>query len=169
MKEVFLGIGSNIGPSVAIVNKAIEKISNLPMVWDLECSPLYKTSPVSNLKQRDYINLVCKLKTNLKDPFLFLKHLQKIEKEMGKVPKPKNAPRILDIDILLYGDLYVSEENLEIPHPRMLERLFVLRPLYELQPEIIFPISSEEVDKINVERLVLGIEESTNQLVKKCS
>ena len=166
MKEVILGIGSNIGSCVEVVEKAVKKISNLPSVWDLRMSPLYQTSPVSDIEQDDYINLVCKLKTNLSDPFLFLNALQKIEKELGKVPKPKNAPRIIDIDILLYGDLYLNESDLEIPHPRMLERLFVLEPLLFFQNEIFFPISKSKSRTISLEKEICKIKKSTKQVVQ---
>lgn len=164
MKEVFLGLGGNIGPSIEIVSKAVDKISNLPIVYDLEVSVLYETSPVSDVKQNNFINLVCKLKTNLEDPFLFFKYLEGIEKELGKVPKPKNAPRVIDIDILLYGNLYVNEPHLQIPHPRMLERLFVLEPLSFFQNEIIFPISQLDFQTLNIQDCIYKIKKQDHQI-----
>lgn len=167
MREVFLGIGSNLGPSKEVVGEALKKIAALNFVYTLEKSPTYQTSPVSNIPQNDYINLVCSLFTDCKDPHLFLKELQKIEKELGKTHKPKDAPRVIDIDILLYGDTCVSETELEIPHPRMLGRLFVLEPLSHFKKKLYYPVANGDYVTIDLKKEINKIHSLDNQVVKK--
>lgn len=148
-KEVFLALGSNLGHSKKNVLDAFQKISKLPQVGDCQLSSLYLTSAVSDIPQDDYVNAVCSFKTNC-DIWQLKADLEKIEQELGKKAKPKNYPRIIDIDILLYGELYLYTEQLQIPHMRMLERLFVLMPLSDLISEIIYPISINEIKRINL-------------------
>jgi len=137
---VYLGIGSNVGDSFAILKKAFLELANLPGIHHLETSRLYQTTPVSNLPQRDYINAVCQLRTALSLPALF-EQLQNIEKRLGKLPKEKNAPRKIDIDILFFGQTYYSSPVLTVPHPRWKQRLFVLIPLWDLTDSITYPIN----------------------------
>lgn len=148
-KEVFLGLGSNLGHSKKNVLDAFQKISKLPQVGECKLSSLYLTSAVSDIPQNDYVNAVCSFKTNC-DVWQLKRDLEKIEKELGKTPKPKNYPRLIDIDILLFEELYLNTEQLQIPHIRMLDRLFVLMPLSDLISEIIYPISLNEKKRINL-------------------
>jgi 2-amino-4-hydroxy-6-hydroxymethyldihydropteridine diphosphokinase len=135
MKEVFLGLGGNIGAVTETLRKAEVLIRALPQVSQVCFSRLYQTSPVSDIPQDDYINCVCRLFTDLRPEKLFLL-LQGIENQLGKIKKAKNEPRTIDIDVLLFGDEVIHTEELEIPHPRWRDRLFVLVPLAEFMDEV---------------------------------
>ncbi|MFT4552758.1 MAG: 2-amino-4-hydroxy-6-hydroxymethyldihydropteridine diphosphokinase [Chlamydiales bacterium] len=129
--EVFLGLGGNIGDSIAVLESAIRAISLIPGVSDVRSSHFYQTSPVSDIPQNTFVNAACRLYSSLSAHDL-LKVLQEIEKSMGKVPKAKDAPRILDVDILFFGQEIHDDALLTIPHPSWHERLFVLMPLKDL-------------------------------------
>lgn len=135
---VYLGLGGNIGDTSSIFNHTLSLISDLPGVKNLEASSFYKTAPVSDIPQPDYLNAVCRFKTRLNARQL-LGLLQTIEKSQGKFPKPKNVPRIIDIDILFFGTESHASPDLEIPHPRWSERLFVVVPLLDLTSSIAIP------------------------------
>jgi 2-amino-4-hydroxy-6-hydroxymethyldihydropteridine diphosphokinase len=135
---VYLGLGSNLGDSQSLLNQALDKIKNIPTVNELKVSRFFRTTPVSEIPQDLYINAVCSFKTNL-EPFSLLEHLQSIEKELGKKTIQKNGPRLIDLDILFFGNLYINQNGLEIPHPRWKERLFVLMPLLDLTTTIMIP------------------------------
>ncbi len=167
MKHVFLAFGSNIGSSKEIISKAYKKITRLKFVQNPVKSPFYETTPVSDIVQNNFINMVCGFDTALNDPFILLKEAQAIEEDLGKIAKPKNAPRAIDIDILLFKELYHNDSILELPHPRMLERLFVIEPLTSITPSIIYPRSSLEIQKIDLEELLLNFENKNNELVKE--
>jgi len=154
MKEVFLGLGGNIGAVTETLQKAEALIRALPHTQQVRFSRLYRTSPVSDILQNDYINCVCQLFTPL-EPKNLLRALQKIETQLGKVKKEKNAPRILDIDILLFGDEVMSHEELELPHPRWWDRLFVLIPLAELMGTVEIEQRIQELQKISYDRVEL--------------
>lgn len=138
LPEVYVGLGGNIGDSFSILCKAIEEIANLPLVYDLSTSQFYRTSPVSLIPQDPYINAVCRFKTHFTIRELF-KHLQNIEYNLGKKKKLKDAPRIIDLDILFFGKDTCEEPDLQIPHPRWSERLFVLIPLANLVTNLSIP------------------------------
>ncbi|MDP1835621.1 MAG: 2-amino-4-hydroxy-6-hydroxymethyldihydropteridine diphosphokinase [Chlamydiales bacterium] len=138
--EVFLGFGGNIGDTKAVLTQAIDLIRELPLVYNVMSSQFYLTSPVSDIPQAPYINAVCRLETSY-SPTELLGCLQDLEGLFGKdmMPKVKNAPRVLDIDILFFGQQRIVAPGLEIPHPRWQERLFVLRPLSDLERHITLP------------------------------
>lgn len=159
MSLVYLGLGGNIGDSCAILQSGIAKISSIEGVSDVITSSFYQTTPVSDLEQPDYINAVCRCKTTLSPQDLFA-HLQEIERSLGKSPKPKNAPRIIDIDLLFFGTEPFNGHGLKIPHPRWQERLFVLIPLLELTENIM--ISQET---ITLKKLINELPPQTMQKV----
>jgi 2-amino-4-hydroxy-6-hydroxymethyldihydropteridine diphosphokinase len=101
-------------------------------------SAVYQTKPWGYLDQPDFLNLVLEAWTDLK-PRELLDHIKEIEKEIGREPSFKYGPRMVDIDILVYGDLIIQEDGLVIPHPRMAERAFVLVPLVEIAPNLCVP------------------------------
>lgn len=136
--EVFLGLGGNIGDSRAVLEAAIEVISLIPEVSNVSVSRFYQTSPVSDIPQNAYVNAACRLYTSL-SPHNLLKTLQEVEQSMGKVPKAKDAPRILDIDILFFGQESHDDAHLTIPHPGWQDRLFVLMPLKDLVTTLSIP------------------------------
>jgi 2-amino-4-hydroxy-6-hydroxymethyldihydropteridine diphosphokinase len=129
--RVYLGLGGNIGDVRATFDLALEEINSHPKISNLKISQFYQTAAVSDIPQADYLNGACCFDTALSPKELFL-FLQEIETKLGKIPKEKNAPRKIDLDILFFGELLYSDGNLEIPHPRWKERLFVLIPLMDL-------------------------------------
>jgi len=138
VEEVYVGLGGNIGDSVGILQHALDKMASLPGIYDLKASSFYVTTPVSEIPQRYYVNAVCRFSTKLAAHDL-LKQLQQIEIALSKTPKAKNAPRIIDLDILLFRSEIHKTPDLEIPHPRWKERLFVLKPLAELVDKLPVP------------------------------
>lgn len=150
-KIVYLGLGGNIGDRLTSLKDALELIAAIPSVTQLEVSPFYETSPVSDIPQADYLNAVCRFKTTLEARDLLVV-LQAIEKAGGKIPKPKNVPRVIDIDMLFFGQEFHQTPDLEIPHPRWQERLFVVAPLADLTTTITVPHRGEyeEIDLLQL-------------------
>jgi 2-amino-4-hydroxy-6-hydroxymethyldihydropteridine diphosphokinase len=132
MAICYLGIGSNLGNRRKNIKLAIKKIGALKGNQIIKESRLLETLPVGGPSgQPDYLNTALKIKTNI-PPLTLLKKLKKIEIEMGRVPSVRFGPRIIDLDILLYGDKVINSRKLTIPHPRMFKRDFVLKPLKEV-------------------------------------
>jgi 2-amino-4-hydroxy-6-hydroxymethyldihydropteridine diphosphokinase len=130
--KAFLSLGGNIGDTRLYIKKVFQYFSKNNDIQLIKISHFYKTTPVSTLKQRYFINCACCIKTSL-SPFSLLKSLQEIEKKIGKKEKPKTHPRIIDIDIIFFDDVSLDTEKLTIPHPQWGKRLFVLQPLNDLQ------------------------------------
>jgi len=143
--KVYLGLGANLSNPIATIRKACQFIECIPNTQNFECSLLYKTTPVSDIPQSDFINAVCRLETSLTPEFLF-QQLNDIESHLGKTPKKKNAPRMIDIDILLYGEECFSENGLVIPHVCWKERLFVLKPMSDITAKVRVPVLGEIVE-----------------------
>ncbi len=133
----YIGIGSNLGNALQNTQKAINLLRKIPQTRVDASSSMYKTAPVA-ASGDDYINAVVRLKTKL-DPFRLLEELWRIETLFGRERPFKNAPRTLDLDILLYDTDLIQTENLSVPHPRMTERAFVLVPLQEIAPDLNIP------------------------------
>lgn len=139
---VYLSLGSNIGERQDNLQKAMDYISQRMRIE--KKSSIYDTAPVGNPNQARFLNMVCLVSTSVPAPtLLFL--LKGIENKMGRMPGPPNGPRLIDIDILLYGDQIVDTPDLKIPHPRMIERAFVLVPLAEIAPDIIHPVQKQSI------------------------
>ncbi len=136
MAKVFIGVGSNLGDRAGYINKAIDCLREASAVTVEKVSSMIETEPYDAPLQDKYLNGVIKLKTGLGAKEL-LKKLQSIEKDLGRVRLAKNAPRTIDLDILLYDDKKIDEPELQVPHPRMFERPFVIEPLLEIEPEFI--------------------------------
>jgi 2-amino-4-hydroxy-6-hydroxymethyldihydropteridine diphosphokinase len=143
VKRTYLGLGSNIGDREANLEAAIERLA------PVRRSPIYETEPVDYLNQRWFLNLVVEVETMLL-PMQLLARTLKIERELGRVRGVPKGPRTIDIDILLYGDAVVRTTKLEIPHPRMAERRFVLAPLADLAPDLRHPVTKETVREMLV-------------------
>ena len=131
--EAFIGLGANLGDARATVERAIGQIAELPQSRLIHRSSLYRTAPV-NSSGDDYINAVVEIATALA-PLELLHHLQGLENQAGRKRPYRNAPRTLDLDILLFGDLQIDSPELTVPHPRLWERAFVVMPLAEVAPE----------------------------------
>jgi len=131
-------MGSNMGESSAQLRLAITDIDALPGTRLLACSALYRSAPVGYLDQPDFVNAVAKINTTL-TPQALLSALLHIERQHGRERMFDNAPRTLDLDVLLYDDLQLHEQGLTIPHPQMHRRAFVLLPLLEIAPDCAIP------------------------------
>jgi 2-amino-4-hydroxy-6-hydroxymethyldihydropteridine diphosphokinase len=130
---VYIGLGSNLGVPAANLRSAIAALARHGRVR--RTSRRYRSAPVGYLDQPAFLNQVVELETALPPRALF-HALKDIEQELGRGPGFRNGPRIIDLDILLYDELEVNDPDLRIPHPRMLERAFVLRPLAELTDRV---------------------------------
>ncbi len=134
----FVGIGANLGDPAAQCREAVRRIGTIPGVRMLRRSSLYRTAPVGPMEQGWFINAVAEVRTDL-SPTKFLEALKEIEGQMGRTEGPRWGPRVIDLDILLYGQEVVDQEGLKIPHPEMHRRRFVLAPLCELASYAIHP------------------------------
>ena len=143
MRLVYLSLGSNIGDREANLRAALERLPR-PGLGLLRVSPIYETEPLDYTDQRWFLNLVAEAETSLL-PMQLLAHTAKIERELGRVRTVAKGPRTIDIDILLYGNAVVRTVRLEVPHPRMAERRFVLAPLSDLAPDLRHPVSRSTV------------------------
>lgn len=136
--HAFIALGSNLANPALQVRRAFADLSQLPASRLLNCSAIYRSAPVGRLDQPDFINAVAQIETAL-TPHDLLKTLLEIECRRGRVRELLNAPRILDLDLLLYADLQCHEPGLTLPHPRMHQRAFVLQPLMEIAPDCCIP------------------------------
>ena len=140
--EAYLALGSNLGNRRANILRAVELLGEASA--GLRLSPLYETEPAGFESQPSFINAACGLWTSL-DPFELFHEVRRIQDEVGGPHTFPNAPRALDIDLLLYDRLVIETPLLTIPHPRMAERDFVLRPLADLAPAYRQPMLGETV------------------------
>lgn len=138
-ETVYLGLGGNIGDTPTILTEMVAQLAKTSGIDAVMLSPLYRTTPVSDTPsdhlQRDFINAVCRIKTSM-EPLDLFHLLKQLERDKGRIDSTKNAPRIIDIDILFYGNQAIDLPDLQIPHPRWQQRLFVLRPLSDLTSRI---------------------------------
>ena len=134
--NVFLGLGSNLGDRQKNLQNALENLRKLPKTKLLKTSDFYDTEPAGYREQNRFLNSVVQIDTKL-TPQQLLKKTQAIEKKLGRKPTFKYGPRIIDIDILAYGNKIIDQENLHIPHLELSSRRFVLEPLCEIAPETI--------------------------------
>lgn len=135
-EQVFISLGGNQKEPLLSIKKSITLLSSIDTISQLRFSHFYRTQPVDVDTPHWFVNAACSFWTSLPLQEVF-QITQAIEKQLGKVPKPKNGDRPIDIDLLFYGAQKCDEEQLEIPHPRWKERLFVLMPLADLTKEII--------------------------------
>jgi 2-amino-4-hydroxy-6-hydroxymethyldihydropteridine diphosphokinase len=141
----YLGLGSNLGDREENLRQALIRLSPNATVEKL--SAIYETEPVGYKEQPLFLNLVCRISTDL-PPDELLCFAKKIETEMGRVPSFPNAPRIVDIDILLYDNAIMETQNLTVPHPRLRDRAFVLIPLSEIAPDLIHPEFEKTISQL---------------------
>ena len=138
MTTVYIGIGSNLGEKHKNCLRAIEMIEQIPGCKPIKQSDLYLTKPVGVEDQDWYVNGVMSLKTDL-PPQDLLNHLMSIEEKMGRVRRERWESRIIDLDILFFGQQIINEKNLTVPHPRLHFRRFVLVPMTQIAPDLTHP------------------------------
>ena len=144
----FVALGGNLGDARTTVQQALAGLAHLPDTRLLRTSSLYRTAPVE-ASGPDFINAVAAIRTRLSAPEL-LSALQRMENAQGRQRPYVNAPRTLDLDILLYGDTAISSPSLQVPHPRMTQRAFVLVPLAEIAPQL---VSAEQLAAVQWQSL----------------
>lgn len=137
MQHAYIGIGANLGQARQTVLDACSELAALTSCRLLQQSALYGSAPLDSSGD-DYVNAVALLETSL-SPLDLLHQLQAIENAHGRLRPYRNAPRTLDLDLLLYGDLQLDSRELQLPHPRMNQRAFVLLPLLEISPDLLLP------------------------------
>jgi 2-amino-4-hydroxy-6-hydroxymethyldihydropteridine diphosphokinase len=149
LKQAFLSLGSNLGDREAHLLDALDRLEAAG-IHVLRRSSIYETEPQDLRDQPWFLNLVVEVETEL-FPRLLLARIQAIELGMGRKRLVSKGPRPIDIDILLVGSFVISTRELQVPHPRMTERRFVLEPLAELAPELVDPVNGKTVREMLAE------------------
>jgi 2-amino-4-hydroxy-6-hydroxymethyldihydropteridine diphosphokinase len=144
MKKAWIGIGSNLGDRLDYIRRALGLVDALPDTSLLRVSSVYDAEPVGNASQPRFLNAVAEVETAF-EAREFLRELNGIEDQCGRIRREVWGPRTLDLDLLIYGDLVIESEELTVPHPRASERAFVLVPLAELEPWLVVPGIGETV------------------------
>ncbi|EKF8620394.1 2-amino-4-hydroxy-6-hydroxymethyldihydropteridine diphosphokinase [Staphylococcus pseudintermedius] len=147
MIDVYLGLGSNMGDREAQLKAAIDLLDAHDKINVVAISPIYETKPVGYTEQPDFLNLCLHIQTQLPAQDL-LKVALETEAELHRVRKVRWGPRTMDIDILLYGDEIIEEDDLTVPHPRMTERAFVMVPLNDIAANVTEPHSGQKIQQI---------------------
>jgi 2-amino-4-hydroxy-6-hydroxymethyldihydropteridine diphosphokinase len=147
MTKVYAGLGSNLGNKRENIIKAIDRLDACEGICVKEKSAFFNTTPVGGPLQPDYVNCAIGMETEI-EPQVLLEEFKKIEIGLGRKPGVRWGPRVVDLDILLYGNRIVDEHNLKIPHERMHERAFVLEPLCEISPDIKHPVSGISISEL---------------------
>ncbi|MCF6094673.1 2-amino-4-hydroxy-6-hydroxymethyldihydropteridine diphosphokinase [Microaerobacter geothermalis] len=145
--KAYLGLGANIGDREDQLIKALELINSNNEMEVTKLSSVYETEPVGYIEQPPFLNMVIEINTYL-EPEALLYRLLFIEKSLGRERKLKWGPRTIDIDILLYDKLEINRPDLIIPHPRMIERAFVIIPLMDLNPDLMIPGLGKSVKEL---------------------
>ena len=168
MTVVYLGFGSNMGDKEDVINQAIKRIQKFCEVTKL--SSLYVTEPVGYKNQEWFLNCVVEVKTKL-DPIKLLTVCTEVEQQLGRKTSVKNGPRIIDIDILFYGDKVTKRDDLVIPHPRLHERLFVLQPMMDVNPGFVHPVLKKTIKELYDQVRIKNVEkvEWYKEMVFNCS
>ncbi len=139
---VLIALGTNLGDRAQ--NLAAAKLALLPKMRIERESGVYETAPWGYADQPDFLNQVIEARTNLR-PLPLLRVLKQVEEEMGRLKTVRNGPRLIDLDILFYGQEVIKRPDLDIPHPRLQDRAFVLVPLAELVPDLVHPVLGESI------------------------
>ena len=162
--QVFIALGTNLGNRAENLNAAREALP--PEVNVIACSPVYETPPWGYADQPSFLNQVVQAETDL-PPYGLLVYLKQLEIGMGREETVRYGPRIIDLDILFYDDMVLETPALTIPHPRLVERAFVLVPLADLAPELRHPKLGKTVNELREEIDPSGIELFTTKEAAK--
>ncbi|MCE5206973.1 MAG: 2-amino-4-hydroxy-6-hydroxymethyldihydropteridine diphosphokinase [Chloroflexi bacterium] len=150
MTKVYLSTGSNLGDRQSKLQVAINKLNDYAGISVLRVSPVYETEPWGYLNQPRFLNQVVEIETEIA-PVELVSVMKHLEKEMGRTPNFKNGPRVIDMDIVLYGSRIIEQEGITIPHPFFPERAFVLVPLADLIPDFIHPVLGKTIQQLMAE------------------
>ena len=163
LNNSLLSLGTNLCNRKENIENCLQYLNKSKNINIIGVSSLYETSPMYNLNQKDFINCVIEVKTSLK-PLELLEYTQLVETKMGRTTKLiRNQPRKIDVDILTYSSKIVNQQNLEVPHPRISERKFVLIPLFELKGNIAIPGYAEKI-----EDLIKDLNKNSDK-IRKCN
>ena len=156
--RIFLGLGSNIDDRYQNLMDGIQQLNDHAHIWVIDESHVYQTPAMYSSDQQDFYNMVIEIETNL-NPLQLLDEVKKIEIILGRKPnKKKNIPRTLDVDILAVGDILIRSKLLEIPHPKIVERKFVLKPWNDIASDYIVPNIGKNIEEL------LSITEDTSSI-----
>lgn len=156
--KVYLGLGSNLGDREKNLRTSLDILGSLPDIQILKVSSLYETEPVECDSDLWFLNQAAYLVTLL--PLRpFFNQLREVEQKLGKTEKRKREPRVIDLDILFFGDRVHAESDLQVPHPRLHQRRFVLEPLCELHPQLWHPICQKSIEQL--------LDEAPNYIVRR--
>jgi 2-amino-4-hydroxy-6-hydroxymethyldihydropteridine diphosphokinase len=148
----YIGVGSNLGDRQRTLDEAKDVLRNSVGVWLKRCAPVYDTEPVGGPVQGNYLNTVWEIESEIGAHEL-LRLLMKIETRFDRQRQNKNEPRTLDLDLLFHGDEVIHDPALTVPHPRLQDRWFVLKPLWDLRSDLVHPVSGKSVcemlDQVN--------------------
>jgi 2-amino-4-hydroxy-6-hydroxymethyldihydropteridine diphosphokinase len=147
MPKVFIGVGSNLGDREKSIQRARDLLGGARGVRIMVCASIRETEPVGGPPQNKYLNTVWEIETDL-SPKKLLESLMEIEQQLGRAREEKNGPRTIDLDILFYEQEIIDRPGLVIPHPRAHERLFVLEPMAELDPDLRHPILKKTIKQL---------------------
>lgn len=156
----FIGLGANLGDPRAQIAEALRRLGSAPETRLVRAATLYRSDPVGPPDQPEYFNTVAQIETRL-EPAALLASVQAIERSLGRTRSIRWGPRLIDLDILLYGDRRIEEAGLVIPHPEITRRRFVLQPLFDLAPDLLVPGSAGSV------RDLLGALEDSEKSVRR--
>jgi 2-amino-4-hydroxy-6-hydroxymethyldihydropteridine diphosphokinase len=158
MAAAYIALGANLGEAAAALAEALKAMDDLPLTRVCGASSVYKSAALNSASGLevaapgpDYLNAVVAVQTGLTAPEL-LTHLQQIENSAGRQRPYRNAPRTLDLDLLLYGSASIDSSELTVPHPRMWQRAFVLLPLHEIAPALVSAEQLQAVSHQTIER-----------------
>jgi 2-amino-4-hydroxy-6-hydroxymethyldihydropteridine diphosphokinase len=144
---VYIGLGTNSGEREKNIERSLQRLKGSPEIDLFSVSPLYDTEPYGEKEQPRFLNGVVKIETTL-SPKELLGELKKIEREMGRKKRTRWAPRVIDLDILFYDGIVYKDEEVEIPHPDLHNRWFVLKPMNDLAPTLVHPIIKKTVRQL---------------------
>ena len=163
LNKSLLSLGSNLCNRKENIENCLRRLNKTKNINIIGISSLYETSPMYNSDQKDFINCVIEVETSLR-PLELLEYTQLVETKMGRTTKlVRNQPRKIDVDILTYSSKIVNQQNLEVPHPRISERKFVLIPLFELKGNIAIPGYAEKI-----EDLIKDLSKNSDK-IRKCN
>ena len=163
LNKSLLSLGSNLCNRKENIENCLRRLNKTKNINIIGISSLYETSPMYNSDQKDFINCVIEVETSLR-PLELLEYTQLVEMKMGRTTKlVRNQPRKIDVDILTYSSKIVNQQNLEVPHPRISERKFVLIPLFELKGNIAIPGYAEKI-----EDLIKDLNKNSDK-IRKCN